>query len=66
MQKNEILYEPLPIGRIGVRRDTEEVVVAKDFSCFAHLLEEYISCGAVGIGREQGHILKINYWLPKK
>lgn len=49
MQKSEILYEPLPIGRIGVRRDNEEVVIAKDFSCFAHMLEEYISFGAVDI-----------------
>lgn len=49
MKKSEILYEPLPIGRIGVRRDTEEVIVAKDFSCFAHMLEEYISFGAVDI-----------------
>lgn len=49
MQKSEILYEPLPIGRIGVRRDNEEVVIAKDFSCFAHMLEEYVSFGAVDI-----------------
>lgn len=49
MQKSEILYEPLPIGRIGVRKDNEEVVIAKDFSCFAHMLEEYISFGAVNI-----------------
>lgn len=49
MQKSEILYEPLPIGRIGVRKEDEEVVVAKDFSCFAHMLEEYICFGAVNI-----------------
>jgi hypothetical protein len=49
MKSSEILYEPLPIGRLGIRKDTEEVVIAKDFSCFAHLLEEYISYGAVDI-----------------
>ena len=49
MQKSEILYEPLPIGRIGIRKDNEEVVVAIDFSCFAHMLEEYICFGAVNI-----------------
>jgi len=49
MHNNNILYEPLPIGRIGVRKDTDEVVVASDFSCFAHMLEEYICFGAVEI-----------------
>lgn len=49
MKKSKILYEPLPIGRIGIRQDNEEVVVTKDFSCFAHMLEEYISYGAMNI-----------------
>lgn len=49
MAKSEILYEPLPIGRIGVKRSTEEVIIAKDFSGFAQMLEEYICLGAVKI-----------------
>lgn len=49
MAQAEILYESLPVGRIGVRRDTEEVVLATDFSCFAYMLEEYISYGVVSI-----------------
>ncbi|MBP0905876.1 hypothetical protein ACFSKN_15030 [Mariniflexile gromovii] len=49
MKKSEILYEPLPIGRIGVKKSTEEVIAAKDFSCFAEMIEEYIGFGAVNI-----------------
>lgn len=49
MKKSGILYEPLPIGRIGIRKDDEKVVITNDFSCFAHILEEYISFGAVDI-----------------
>lgn len=49
MKKTEILYEPLPIARIGVRKDNDEVVVVKDFSCFAQMLEEYICLGTIGI-----------------
>lgn len=49
MYKSKLLFEPLPIGRIGVRKNTEEVVIANDFSCFAQMLEEYISFGAVDI-----------------
>lgn len=49
MNKSEILYEPIPIGRIGIKKETEEVVAAKDFSCFALMLEEYISYGTVNI-----------------
>lgn len=49
LKKAEILYEPLPIARIGVRRDNQEVIVANDFSCFAQMLEEYICFGAVHI-----------------
>ena len=46
---SKILYEPLPIGRIGVKNDTQEVVIAKDFSAFAQMIEEYISFGAINI-----------------
>lgn len=49
MSASKILYEPLPIGRVGVRKDTQEVVIAKDFSAFAQMIEEYISFGAVNI-----------------
>lgn len=49
MQKSDVLYEPLPIGRIGVRKIDQEVIVAKDFSCFANMLEEYICFGTVNI-----------------
>jgi hypothetical protein len=49
MNISEILYEPLPIGRLGIRRKDQTVIVAKDFSCFAYMLEEYISLGAVHI-----------------
>lgn len=49
MKKSGVLYEPLPIGRIGIRKDDEVVIIAEDFSCFAHMLEEYISFGAVDI-----------------
>lgn len=49
MHKSELLYEPLPIARIGVKKESEEVIVGHDYSCFANMLEEYISFGAVGI-----------------
>lgn len=49
MQKSEVLYEPLPIARIGVQLDDHEVIVTNDFSCFAQMLEEYISFGVVQI-----------------
>jgi len=49
MNKSEILYEPIPIERIGIKKETEEVVATKDFSCFALMLEEYISYGTVNI-----------------
>lgn len=49
MKKSEILYEPIPIGRMGINKETKEVVAAKDFSCFALMLEEYISYGTVNI-----------------
>jgi hypothetical protein len=47
--KAQILFEPLPIGRIGIRKEDEEVIIAKDFSTYAYMLEEYISFGAVKI-----------------
>lgn len=49
MKKGEILYESLPIGRIGIEKDTQEVVVVNDFSACAQMIEEYICFGAVNI-----------------
>jgi hypothetical protein len=49
MKKNEILYDPLPIGRIGVEKETEKMFIATDYSCFAIMLEEYICFGVVNI-----------------
>ena len=49
MKPTEILFEPLPVGRIGIRTRDKEVIVTKDFSCFARLLEEYICHGAISI-----------------
>ncbi len=48
-----ILFDPLPVGRIGIRRDTEEVVVASDFSTFAWMMEEFVSLGVstICVGR---------------
>lgn len=45
----EILYEPLPVGRLGVQIDDQKVVIAQDYSCFASMLEEYIAHGAISI-----------------
>ena len=34
---------------MGVKKDTQEVIMAQDFSCLAQMLEEYICFGAVQI-----------------
>ena len=49
MHKSGLLYEPLPIARMGIKKETEEVIVGHDYSCFANMLEEYISFGAIDI-----------------
>lgn len=49
MHKSELLYETLPIARVGIKKDSEEITIGFDYSCFANMLEEYISFGAVGI-----------------
>jgi hypothetical protein len=49
MSATTVLFEPLPIPRLGVQIDNEEVVVASDFSTFGFMLEEFISLGAVKI-----------------
>ena len=40
-----LLFEPLPIGRLGVRREDDAVVIATDYSSFAYILEEFIALG---------------------
>ncbi len=49
MRSTEILFEPLPIGRIGIRARDKVVIAVQDFSCLGRLLEEYICHGAVSI-----------------
>ncbi len=49
MQASTVLYEPLPIARIGVRLEDQTVVIASDFSTFAYMLEEFITLGAIKI-----------------
>lgn len=49
MKVSEILYEPLPIARIGIEKESQEVIIATDFSCFTQMIEEYISFGAIKI-----------------
>lgn len=44
-----VLFEPLPMARIGVRRADQKVVIASDFSTFGFMLEEFISLGATKI-----------------
>jgi hypothetical protein len=44
-----ILFDPLPVGRIGVHRDSHEVVIASDFSTFAWMIEEFVSLGVCAI-----------------
>ena len=40
-----LLFEPLPIARLGVRRDDDAVVLGTDFSSFGYILEEFIGLG---------------------
>jgi hypothetical protein len=49
MRKSGILYDSLPMMRLGARDDTEEVVIAPDFSISAYMLEEYITLAAAKI-----------------
>ena len=49
MKGTTVLFEPLPIGRLGVRRGDEEVVLGIDFSSFAYMLEEFVSLAALKI-----------------
>ena len=45
MKGTTLLFEPLPIGRVGVRRVDDGVVLATDYSSFAYILEEFIALG---------------------
>ena len=49
MRASTVLYEPLPIGRLGVELKNQEVILATDFSAFAYMLEEFIALGATKI-----------------
>jgi len=49
MKQSTILFETMPVGRIGIENDTERVVITSDYSCHIYLLEEYISYGIVKI-----------------
>ena len=49
MKGGTLLFDPLPIARLGVRRDNDEVVMGIDFSSFGYLLEEFVSFGVLRI-----------------
>lgn len=49
MKQGVILYDSVPICRLGVRKSDHEVIIANDYSCFAQMLEEYISYGVTKI-----------------
>jgi len=44
-----VLFDPLPVGRIGVRLADEEVVLGTDFSTFAWMIEEFVALGATTV-----------------
>jgi hypothetical protein len=44
-----ILYEPLPVQRVGVLRDEQKIVIASDFSPFAFMIEEFVALGVTEI-----------------
>ncbi|HBT88535.1 hypothetical protein [Desulfobacter sp.] len=43
MSQTGVLYDSLPMMRLGARDDDEEIVIAPDFSISAYMLEEYIT-----------------------
>jgi hypothetical protein len=49
MQLSGVLYDSLPIIRLGVRNEDQQVVLAPDFSTFAYMLEEYITLATARI-----------------
>ena len=49
MVPSGILYDSLPMMRLGVCSEDEQVVVVPDFSTFAYMLEEYITLAAARI-----------------
>ena len=63
MKGRSLLFEPLPIARIGVRRNDDEVVMGTDFSTFGYMLEEFISLGThqIAIPRSFPEISAISF-----
>ena len=49
MQPSGILYDSLPMMRLGVRNEDEQVVVAPDFSTFAYMIEGCITLATARI-----------------
>ncbi len=49
MSTTGILYESLPMVRLGVRDEYEEVIIAPDFSTAAYMLEEYLALATARI-----------------
>lgn len=47
--RSKVLYESLPMMRLGARRADSEVVAGPDFSTFAFMLEEYVALGVLVI-----------------
>jgi len=45
-----VLYEPLPVGRIGVRPDDQTVIVASDFSTFGSWTRSAVAARAIIVG----------------
>ena len=45
LKRSILLFEPLPVARIGVRRDNDQVILGTDFSTFGYILEEFIGLG---------------------
>jgi hypothetical protein len=49
MEPSGILYDSLPMMRLGVCHEDEQVVVVPDFSTFAYMLAEYITLATARI-----------------
>jgi hypothetical protein len=40
-----ILFDPMPVARLGIDLQTENVIIGNDFSCVAFMIEEYLAHG---------------------
>ena len=49
MEPSGILYDSLPMMRLGICNEDEQVVIVPDFSTFAYMLEEYITLATARI-----------------